>query len=53
VPAAVAARAVFGAVDELVTAWVLAGRPTPLAEQAGPLLRLLLEGLETRKESSP
>jgi TetR/AcrR family fatty acid metabolism transcriptional regulator len=49
VPADVAARAVFGAVDELITAWVLAGRPRPLAEQAGPLLRLLLEGVEARR----
>ena len=47
VPAEVAARAVFGAVDELITAWVLASHPRPLAEQAEPLLRLLLEGLET------
>jgi TetR/AcrR family fatty acid metabolism transcriptional regulator len=49
VSAEVAARAVFGAVDELITAWVLASRPRPLAEQAEPLLRLLLEGLETRR----
>jgi TetR/AcrR family fatty acid metabolism transcriptional regulator len=48
VPAEVAARAVFGAVDELITSWVLTSRPRPLAEQAGPLLRLLLEGLEAR-----
>jgi len=48
VPAEVAARAIFGAIDELVTAWVLATRPRPLAEQAAPLLRLLLEGLERR-----
>jgi TetR/AcrR family transcriptional regulator, fatty acid metabolism regulator protein len=53
VPADVAARAVFGAVDELITAWVLAGKPGPLAEQAGPLLRLLLEGLETREGDTP
>jgi TetR/AcrR family fatty acid metabolism transcriptional regulator len=46
VPAEVAARAVFGAVDELITAWVLASRPRPLAAQAGPLLRVLLDGLE-------
>jgi TetR/AcrR family fatty acid metabolism transcriptional regulator len=46
VPAEVAARAVFGAVDELVTAWVLARRPRPLAAQGGPLLRVLLNGLE-------
>jgi len=48
VPAEVSARACFGAVDELVTGWVLAGRPRPLAEQAAPLLRLLLQGLEPR-----
>jgi TetR/AcrR family fatty acid metabolism transcriptional regulator len=46
VPAEVAARAVFGAVDELVTAWVLASRPRPLAAQGAPLLRVLLDGLE-------
>ena len=44
----VAARAVFGAVDELITAWVLTSHPRPLAEQAEPLLRLLLEGLEAQ-----
>jgi TetR/AcrR family fatty acid metabolism transcriptional regulator len=47
VPPDVAARAVFGAVDELITAWVLASHPRPLADQAEPLLGLLLEGLET------
>lgn len=46
VPAEVAARAIFGALDELVTAWVLAAKPRPLAHQAAPLLRLLLGGLE-------
>jgi TetR/AcrR family fatty acid metabolism transcriptional regulator len=49
VPAEVAARAIFGAVDELVTAWVLASRPRSLTEQAGPLLCLLLEGLAVRR----
>ncbi len=48
VPPEVSARAFFGAVDELVTGWVLAARPRPLAEQAEPLLRLLLQGLEPR-----
>ena len=48
VPAEVAARAVFGAVDELITSWVLTSRPRPLAEQVEPLLRVLLEGLEPR-----
>jgi TetR/AcrR family fatty acid metabolism transcriptional regulator len=53
IPADVAARAVFGAVDELVTAWVLASRPRPLTDQGGPLLRLLLKGLETRGRGAP
>ena len=48
IPTDVAARAVFGAVDELVTSWVLAERPRSLAVQAAPLLRLLFGGLEQR-----
>lgn len=48
IPADVVARAIFGAVDELVTAWVLSARPTPLASKAEPLLSLLLEGLRER-----
>ena len=42
----IAARALFGAVDELVTSWVLAVHERPLAADVGPLLRLFLEGLE-------
>jgi TetR/AcrR family transcriptional regulator, fatty acid metabolism regulator protein len=45
VPIEVAARAVFGAVDEVVTAWVLASRPWPLAPHAKPLVGLILRGL--------
>jgi TetR/AcrR family transcriptional regulator, fatty acid metabolism regulator protein len=45
VPAEVAARAVFGAVDEVVTAWVLASRPWPLTSHAKPLVGLILRGL--------
>lgn len=52
VPVEVAARAVFGAVDELITAWVLASHPRPLADQAEPLLGLLLEGLETQQRGT-
>lgn len=40
-----AARAIFGAVDELVTTWVLSQRPRPLREQLDPLLDMLLFGL--------
>ena len=45
VPTEVAARAVFGAVDEVVTAWVLASRPYPLASHAKPLVALILRAL--------
>lgn len=45
VPAELAARAIFGAVDEQVTAWVLARRPVELREQLEPLLKILLAGL--------
>jgi len=46
IPAEVAARVVFGSIDESVTAWVLAERPGRLAAQAEPLLAMLLQGLE-------
>lgn len=46
VPPDVAARVVFGAVDEMVTAWVLAARPRPLAAQADAVLALILQALE-------
>ena len=49
IPPEVAARAVFGAIDELVTAWVLARRPQPLAAQADALLGLILHGLELQR----
>jgi TetR/AcrR family fatty acid metabolism transcriptional regulator len=48
VPPEVAARAVFGALDEQVTSWVLAVKPTSLSKQADPLVRLLLDGLKAR-----
>lgn len=41
----VAARVIFGAVDELVTAWVLSQKPSGLKEQAAPLLDVLFYGL--------
>jgi TetR/AcrR family fatty acid metabolism transcriptional regulator len=41
----VAARAIFGAVDELVTTWVLSQRPRGLREQLDPLLDMLFFGL--------
>jgi TetR/AcrR family transcriptional regulator, fatty acid metabolism regulator protein len=46
IPVELAARAVFGALDEQVTSWVLAARPWPLGAQAAPLLEVLLGGLQ-------
>lgn len=46
VPPEVAARVVFGAIDEMVTAWVLATRPRPLASQAETVLALIMQALE-------
>lgn len=51
VPPDVAARAVFGGIDECVTAWVLAKRPGPLSSQSKPLLDLLLQGLEPPEDA--
>jgi TetR/AcrR family fatty acid metabolism transcriptional regulator len=48
IPPEMAARAVFGALDELVTSWVLSTRPKRLAPQAAALVRLLLEGLQAQ-----
>lgn len=45
----VVARVIFGAVDELVTAWVLAQKPSSLKEQLVPLLEVLFYGLCTEK----
>lgn len=53
VPPEVAARAVFGAVDEVVTAWVLASRPWPLTSHAQALVSLILRGLAAGPEGGP
>lgn len=46
----VAARVIFGAVDELVTAWILAQKPSGLKEQVAPLLDVLFYGLCRRQD---
>lgn len=46
-------RALFGAVDETVSAWVLRPDPGPLAPKAGPLLEILLHGIATGREVDP
>lgn len=45
IPPDLVARAIFGALDETVTAWVLAARPGRLTSQAEPLFRLFQQGL--------
>ncbi len=51
IPAGLAARAVFGAVDEQVTSWVLSGRPGRLGNQATPLLKLIFDGLVSQERT--
>jgi TetR/AcrR family transcriptional regulator, fatty acid metabolism regulator protein len=48
VPEKIAAACLFGALDELVTAWVLGSRESDLAAAADPVVDLLLSGMETR-----
>jgi TetR/AcrR family fatty acid metabolism transcriptional regulator len=42
----IAARCLFGAVDEMVTSWVLASREYPLVEVAEKVANIILLGLE-------
>ena len=44
----IAAACLFGALDELVTAWVLGRRESDLAAAADPVVDLLLSGMEAR-----
>lgn len=44
----IVARAFFGALDELVTAWIIAEKPYDLVAQAEPLVALFLNGLSPR-----
>ncbi|HVH87587.1 MAG TPA: TetR/AcrR family transcriptional regulator C-terminal domain-containing protein, partial [Terriglobales bacterium] len=44
----IAAACLFGALDELVTAWVLSTRDRDLAAAADPVVDLLLSGMEAR-----
>ena len=44
----IAAACLFGALDELVTTWVLSSRDYDLAAAADPVVDLLLSGLEAR-----
>lgn len=40
-----AAKAIFGMIDEMVTSWILSEKAEPPASVAGPLTRMILRGL--------
>lgn len=42
----IAANCFFGAIDEMVTSWVLAEEEYPLAQAAEPVTNIILKGLE-------
>lgn len=44
-----AAKAIFGMIDEMVTSWILSEKEEPLATVAGPLTRIALNGLKSEE----
>jgi TetR/AcrR family fatty acid metabolism transcriptional regulator len=44
----VAAKILYGALDEMVTNWVLSSRKYPLAPMADEVLKIFLDGIEVR-----
>jgi hypothetical protein len=44
----IAANCFFGALDEMVTSWVLSERDYPLAGAADAVVDVVLRGMETR-----
>jgi TetR/AcrR family transcriptional regulator, fatty acid metabolism regulator protein len=46
-PEKIAANCFFGALDEMVTSWVLSEKEYPLAQAAEPLVEILLGGMRT------
>jgi TetR/AcrR family transcriptional regulator, fatty acid metabolism regulator protein len=49
----VATKAFFGALDEMVTSWVLGGKGYDLAQLALPVVDLFLRGAATSRKSAP
>lgn len=45
-----AAKVIFGALDEMATNWILSERDYPLEHDAEPVMHLLLGGLEARPQ---
>ncbi len=50
-PEKIAANCFFGAIDEMVTSWVLSEKDYPLANVADPVLDILLNGMRTATSS--
>ncbi len=48
-PEKIAANCFFGAIDEMVTSWVLSEKDYPLANVADALLDILLSGMHAAK----
>ena len=44
----IAAKILYGALDEMVTNWILSKKPYPLAPMAGEVLNIFLGGLNTK-----
>lgn len=42
----IARKVIFGAIDEIVTCWVMSKKPYSLSNLAGPVFNLLVRGLE-------
>lgn len=49
----IAANCLFGALDEMVTSWMLSERDYSLAGAADPIVDVILQGLETKHGGSP
>jgi len=52
-PRKVATKAFFGALDEMVTSWILSHREYDLAQLAGPVVELFLDGAGARGITEP
>ncbi len=52
-PLKVAAKAFFGALDEMVTSWILSHKEYDLAQLAGPVVDLFLDGAGSRGIKQP
>jgi TetR/AcrR family fatty acid metabolism transcriptional regulator len=49
-PEKIAANCFFGAIDEMVTSWVLSEKDYPLEQAAGPLLDILMTGMKCQAD---